>query len=244
MTIPAEPIRDRQPAKPPVTQEFPRPWPERSVLEGRHARLEPLDAYRHAPGLYRLGHDGSEAALRSWDYLPYGPFSSEDAMREWIATQTAGKDPHFYAIVDPATGEAKGWGTLMTIEPAHGSIEIGHLWFSPAMQRTPMATEAIFLMLKQAFDDLGYRRMEWKCDAMNVPSRRAAVRFGYTHEGLFFNHRIVKGRNRDTAWFSILDEEWPALRAAYETWLAPENFDETGQQRQHLSDLTRAANRR
>jgi RimJ/RimL family protein N-acetyltransferase len=244
MTIPAGPTRDRQPAKPPVISELPRPWPERRVLEGRFVRLEPLDAEMHAASLYRLGHDGSGEALRSWDYLPYGPFDGEADLREWIARQAAGQDPHFYAIIDPADGEAKGWGTLMTIEPAHATIEIGHLWFSPAMQRTPMATEAIFLMLKHALDDLGYRRMEWKCDAMNVPSRRAAIRFGYIHEGIFYNHRVVKGHNRDTAWYSILDDEWSALRAAYEAWLAPANFDPQGRQRQSLSDLTRVARER
>lgn len=237
MTTPAEPVRDRQPSRTPVAIDLPRPRPDRAVLEGRYARLEPLEADRHAASLYRLGHDGSGAALRSWEYLPYGPFAGEDALRAWIDTHAAGADPHFFAIVDPASGEAKGWGSLMTIEPAHASIEIGHLWFSPAMQRTPMATEAVFLLLRHALDDLGYRRMEWKCDAANAPSRRAAVRFGYLHEGTFFNHRVVKGRNRDTAWFSILAEEWPALRAAFEAWLAPENFDAAGRQLRSLGDL-------
>ena len=238
MTIPAEPTRGRQPAKPPVTLDLPRPRPRRETFAGRHVRLEPLDADRHAASLYRLGHDGSEAALRSWEYLPYGPFASEAALHEWLAAQAAASDPVFYAIVHPGTGEALGWGTLMTIEPAHGSIEIGHLWFSPAMQRTPMSTEALFLLLSHAMDDLGYRRMEWKCDAANIPSRRAATRLGYIHEGIFYNHRVVKGRNRDTAWFSILDEEWPALRAAFERWLSPDNFDADGHQRESLSALT------
>ncbi|MGI9253991.1 MAG: GNAT family N-acetyltransferase [Thermomicrobiales bacterium] len=239
MSATAEPTRDRLPAKPPVTLDLPRPWPAKAVLAGRYARLEPLDAEKHAASLYRLGHDGTDAARASWDYLPYGPFASEADLTQWIVAQTKGTDPHFYAIVDPASGEAKGWGTLMTIVPDHATIEIGHLWFSPAMQRTPMATEALFLLLRHALDDLGYRRMEWKCDANNAPSRAAAVRLGYLYEGTFFNHRVVKGQNRDTAWFSILDEEWPELRAAFETWLSPDNFDANGIQRQSLSVLTR-----
>lgn len=238
MTAPItpEPMRDRQPAKPPVADALPRPRPERRVFEGRFARLEPLDAGRHGPSLWRLGHDGSEAALRSWDYLPYGPFASEAELTGWLAAQASGEDPVFFAIVDPASGEAVGWGALMSIVPEHGVIEIGHLWFSPRLQRTPAATEALFLMLRHALDDLGYRRMEWKCDAANLPSRRAATRLGYVHEGTFYNHRVVKGHNRDTAWFSILDEEWPRLRAGFEAWLSPENFDAEGRQRSRLGN--------
>ena len=234
----SEPSRDRKPSVRPLGLSLPRPRPERRVLGGRTVRLEPLDAERHGPSLYALGHAG-EAALRSWDYLPYGPFASEADHVAQLREQAAGDDPLFYAVVEPDGGRVVGVATLMSIVPDHGTIEIGHLWFSPALQRTPAATETLTLLLGYALDDLGYRRMEWKCDAANAPSRRAAVRLGYRFEGVFFNHRVVKGRNRDTAWFSILDEEWPPLRDAYAEWLAPENFGPDGEQRIRLSDLTR-----
>ncbi len=234
-----EKMRDREVAKPKVTVSLPRPVPQRVVHEGTWVRLEPLDADRHARDLYRLGHDGSEKAERSWDYLPYGPFATEAEHKAWIATLAAGTDPLFFAIVDRASGEAMGQGSLMSIVPSDGVIEIGHLWFSPKLQRTPAATEALFLMLRHALDDLGYRRMEWKCDACNLPSRKAALRLGYRFEGIFYNHRVVKGHNRDTAWYSILDEEWPALRNAFAAWLSPANFDGAGNQRSCLSELTR-----
>ena len=234
----SEPIRDREPSTRPVDLALPRPRPERRVVEGRFARLEPLDADRHGPSLAALGQ-GSEAALRSWEYLPYGPFPSEAEHVALLREQAASDDPLFFAIVEPGSGRAVGVGTLMSIVPAHGSIEIGHLWFSPVLQRTPAATEALVLLLRYALDDLGYRRMEWKCNAANWPSRRAATRLGYRFEGIFYNHFVVKGHNRDTAWFSILDEEWPHLRDGYAAWLAPENFDTEGRQRTRLSDLTR-----
>ncbi|MCC6313357.1 MAG: GNAT family N-acetyltransferase [Thermomicrobiales bacterium] len=238
MSAPAEPIRDRAPGKQPVDQEMPRPRPQHIVHEGRWARLEPLDPTAHAADLYALGH-ADEAARRTWDYLPYGPFPSAEAHAAWLTAQATADDPLFFAVVDRASGQAVGVASLMSIAPEHGSIEIGHLWFSPRLQRTPVATEALYLLLTHALDDLGYRRMEWKCDAANAASRRAAARLGYRHEGVFFNHRVVKGHNRDTAWFSILDEEWPRLRAAFAEWLAPENFNADGTQRARLSDLTR-----
>ena len=233
-----EPIRDRRPSVRPVELALPRPRPERRVLAGRWARLEPLDADRHGPSLYALG-GGDDEALRSWDYLPYGPFASEAEHAAWLRQHAAGDDPLVFAVVEADPGRAVGVATLMSIVPDQATIEIGHLWFSPTLQRTPAATEALVLLLRYAMVDLGYRRMEWKCDAANASSRRAAVRLGYRFEGIFFNHRVVKRRNRDTAWFSILDEEWPRLGDAYETWLAPENFGPAGEQRTRLSDLTR-----
>jgi RimJ/RimL family protein N-acetyltransferase len=234
----AEAVRDRQPNKRPVTMPLPAPRPERTVHEGRLVRLEPLDADAHGADLYALGH-ADAAALASWDYLPYGPFPSEDAHKAWLRQQAAGDDPLFFAIRDRADGRTVGVATLMAIAPEHGSIEIGHLWFSPRLQRTPAATEALFLLLRHAFDDRGYRRMEWKCDAANAASRGAALRLGYRFEGIFYNHRVVKGLNRDTAWFSILDEEWPRLRDNFTAWLAPENFDERGRQRRSLRAMNR-----
>jgi RimJ/RimL family protein N-acetyltransferase len=234
----SEPIRDRPPSVRPVRLALPRPRPERRVLEGRFARLGPLDADHHGPSLYRLGH-GSDDALRSWEFLPYGPFASEAEHVAWLREQAAHDDPLFFAITEPGSDRAIGVGTLMSIAPHHGTIEIGHLWFSPLMQRTPAATEALVLLFRYAMDELGYRRLEWKCNAANVPSRRAASRLGYRFEGIFYNHQVVKGCNRDTAWFSILDEEWPRLRDAYATWLAQDNFGPDGEQRTRLSDLTR-----
>ena len=238
MSFPVEQPRLRDPNKRPVETPLPAPRPRRQAHEGRYARLEPLDPARHGPELYPLGH-ADEAGLRTWDYLPYGPFASEAEHRAWLEARAAGDDPLFSTVVDRASGKAVGLGTLMSIVPEQGRIEIGHLWFSPALQRTPAATEAIFLMLRHAMDDLGYRRMEWKCDAANLPSRRAAKRFGYQYEGIFYNHLVVKGENRDTAWYSILDEEWPRLRRQFEAWLDPANFDEQGRQRVSLADLTR-----
>ncbi len=220
--------------------DLPRPRPKRALLPGTRVRLELLDAERHGPALYALGHDGSAEARRSWEYLPYGPFASESEHRSWLQTQAASRDPLFFAVVEPRTDRAVGVATLLSIVPAHGSIEIGHIWLSPVLQRTPAATEGLALLLRYALDDLGYRRMEWKCNAANAASRQAAIRLGFRFEGVFYNHMVVKGRNRDTAWFSILDDEWPRLREAYAAWLAPENFDADGTQRRRLSDLTRA----
>src|SRR3954453_17406945 len=244
-------MRDRAPSMRTVDLALPRPRPERVSLGGERVRLEPLDPARHGPDLFRLGHDGSAAAEQSWAYLPYGPFASESEHRSWLGgpgggseprswveSQAASSDPLFFAIVD-GEDRAVGVATLMSIVPAHGSIEIGHIWLSPGLQRTPAATEALVLLMRHAMDDLGYRRLEWKCNAANEASRRAAVRLGFRFEGVFFNHQVFKGRNRDTAWFSILDDEWPHLREAYAAWLAPENFGRYGAQRRRLSELTR-----
>jgi RimJ/RimL family protein N-acetyltransferase len=207
--------------------------PAREPIEGETARLEPLDASRHARPLYAALAGADEL----WRYLPYGPFQTEDAFTAFVAKCAATSDPLFYAIVDRTSGEPRGQGSLMRIVPEHGVIEIGHLLFSPVMQRTRLATEAIYLWSRHVFDDLGYRRLEWKCNADNEPSRRAAGRFGFTFEGVFRQHMVVKDRNRDSAWYSITDGEWPVRRAAYEAWLSPANFDGDGRQRRSLVEL-------
>jgi RimJ/RimL family protein N-acetyltransferase len=202
--------------------------PARRALTGDRVRLEPLDPGRHADDLYAAAAGDPHL----WDYLPYGPFADVEELRAHLARQAESDDPLFFTVVDD--GRAAGVASYLRIEPEHGCIEIGHIWFGASLQRTPAATEAIYLLARHAFDDLGNRRLEWKCDAANARSRRAAERFGFAFEGVFRQHMIVKGRNRDTAWFSILDGEWPAVRDAFETWLRPENFDADGRQRTPL----------
>jgi RimJ/RimL family protein N-acetyltransferase len=213
----------------------PRPFPEKAPLSGRFAIVEPLDPPAHGRDLFAANalDDG-----RMWTYLPYGPFANLEDYEGWLDRVASGRDPSFYAFIDAATGKPVGTGSYLRIEPAMGVIEVGHLAFSPKMQRTPLATEAMYLMMKHAFE-LGYRRYEWKCDSYNFPSRSAAQRLGFSYEGTFRQAVVVKGRNRDTAWFSILDSEWPALRDVFEQWLDPANFDHAGQQRTSLSALTR-----
>lgn len=234
-----EPRHDRPPSDEVVDPLPPALWPSRIVHAGRWARVEPLDARAHAAELWEASH-GDPAGERIWDYLPYGPFLSEDAFRGFLRDRSATADPVFFAVRDASTGRAAGVASFLNVVPASGSIEIGHIWFAPSLQRTPAATEALFLLIRHALDDLGYRRMEWKCNALNVASRRAAVRLGFSFEGIFYQHTIVKGRNRDTAWFSILDGEWPRLRANFEIWLAAENFDPSSKQRASLSALNLA----
>lgn len=208
---------------------------DRRTLTGRHGRLEPL-ADRHAAGLWQ-SFSGADAHL--WDYLGYGPFPSEEAMRSWVVAAATTTDPAFYACVDPA-GRPLGWAALLRIVPEHGVAEIGHLAFSPAMQRTPMSSEVSYLLLDAIFA-AGYRRAEWKCDAANGPSRRAAARLGFTEEGTFRQHMVVKGRNRDTCWFSLLDREWPGVRSALTTWLGPSNFAASGEQLRSLGEIRYSA---
>jgi RimJ/RimL family protein N-acetyltransferase len=239
LTTPAEPMRSTPPSMAPLADPSASPRPQRRVHEGQWARVEPLDVATHLTDLYAAGC-GDKARDRIWDYLPYGPFASADAFRTYLEPQAVSEDPLFFAIRPHASGRAEGVATLMTIEPDQRSIEIGHIWLGPELQRTPAATEGLFLLIAHAMDDLGYRRMEWKCNAANAASRGAACRLGFTHEGVFYQHRIVKGCNRDTAWFSILDHEWPAIRDNFVTWLAPANFDAEGRQRQSLGDLNRA----
>jgi RimJ/RimL family protein N-acetyltransferase len=207
--------------------------PGDETLTGRLVRLEPLDADRHAAALFAAAQ--GDPAL--WSHLGYGPFGDEAGMHAHLAAQAASADPHFLAVVDGATGEARGVVSYLRMEPDHGVIEIGHIWFGSALQRTPAATETVYLLARHAFEGLGNRRLEWKCDAANARSRRAAERFGFTFEGVFRQHMIVKGRNRDTAWYSLLDGEWPTVRAAFEAWLDPANFDAAGRQRRALADL-------
>jgi RimJ/RimL family protein N-acetyltransferase len=201
--------------------------PAAAELAGRYVTLRPVRADDAEP-LLEAGRDPS-----IWTYLPYGPFPSVEQMRGRLAEMLGSSDPLYLAIC-PGGQRPEGIASYLRIEPAHGAIEIGHIWFGTRLQRTRAATEAIFLLARHAFDDLGYRRLEWRCNALNERSRRAAERFGFTFEGIFRKHMVVKGHNRDTAWYSITDDEWPAIRRAFEAWLAPENFDERGLQRRPL----------
>ncbi len=212
----------------------PPPRPGHDPLEGRHVRLEPLNADQHAADLHRAfaGHD------TLWDYMPYGPFASAAAYHRWAKEREAGEDPRFFVLRDRATGHCGGIASYLRIAPEAGSIEVGHICIAPEMQKGVAATEAMWLMMDWAFR-AGYRRYEWKCNALNLASRRAAQRLGLSYEGVFRNHLVVKGRNRDTAWFAVTDGDWPALGEAFRAWLDPSNFDAQGRQREHLSDLTR-----
>lgn len=211
------------------------PWPGDEVLQGRFVRLEPLNADRHAADLYRANSADRDGVI--WNFLPYGPFSLVSGYHHWVREVTAGKDPHFYAIVDLETGHACGVASYLRITPAAGSIEVGHINYAPELQRTPGATEAMYLMMQWAFT-AGYRRYEWKCDDRNMRSRRAAQRLGFSYEGIFRQAVISKGRNRDTAWFAAIDKDWLALKEAYSAWLSPSNFDRNGNQIEALGDLT------
>jgi RimJ/RimL family protein N-acetyltransferase len=210
--------------------------PERRPIEGDLVVLEPLDPEKHAGPLYAASHETAEAR-EIWNYLPDGPFKDPDSFKAWADTMAAASDRAVFAFRDQKTGRAGGMASYLDIRPDHGSIEVGYIWFAPFLQRTPQATEALFLMLRYAFDDLHYRRMQWRCNALNEKSRAAALRLGFTFEGIFYQHMVVKGHNRDTAWYSILDGEWPRIRANFEAWLAPDNFDAQGHQRQSLRAL-------
>ena len=223
-----------QPVGPELTGWHPPPRPARTVLDGRFCRVEPLDVERHARQL----HDANAADTdgRLWTYLFSGPFATFEEYRAWLEPRPASEDPLFFAFVDKARMRAVGTGAYLRIDPANGVMEVGHLAFSPPMQRTPVATEAMYLMMRHAFE-LGYRRYEWKCDALNAASRRAAERLGFTFEGIFRQAVVYKGRSRDTAWYSIIDREWPAFDAAFRSWLDPSNFDADGRQRTSLAAL-------
>jgi RimJ/RimL family protein N-acetyltransferase len=211
------------------------PLPPRTVLSGRFCRLEPLGPDRHAEQLHAA--NSLEADGRGWTYVAYGPFASFADYRHWTETYGQRTDHRFYAIIDAETNKASGVAAYMRMDPASGSIEVGAIKYTPLIAQQPAATEAMHMMMKNAFA-LGYRRYEWKCDALNAPSRAAAQRLGFSYEGIFRQALVYKGRNRDTAWFSITDREWPALQAAHEQWLAPENFDAQGHQIVSLSGLT------
>lgn len=209
------------------------PRPNAQQLTGQFAQLEMLSAEKHSADLFRA----NSADDRIWDYMPYGPFSSASAYHRWVRGFENVDDPVFYAIKDLNTGHYSGVASYLRITPEAGSIEVGHINYAPELQRTPAATEAMFLMMQWAFE-AGYRRYEWKCNAQNLGSRRAAQRLGFSYEGIFRQAGIVKGHNRDTAWFAAIDSEWPALKSAFQAWLNPRNFDANGQQIERLADLT------
>jgi RimJ/RimL family protein N-acetyltransferase len=224
-----------QPVGPPLPDWRSPPHPPRTAMAGRFCRVEPLDPARHGAELHAansLDRDG-----RNFTYLSGGPFATREAYFEWLNGFCRGDDPLFHAIVDAASGQAVGVASFMRIDPRNGVIEVGHINLSPLLQRKPAATEAMVLMMRRAFE-LGYRRYEWKCDSLNAPSRAAAQRLGFSYEGLFRQAVVYKGRSRDTAWYSVIDGEWPALRSAFERWLDPSNFDAAGNQRVSLSSLT------
>ena len=215
----------------------PRKLPSPHALVGRYVTLVPLSGERHFADLWRAveGHD------EVWDYLSDGPYATEPDLRSAIAAKERGPAAVFLAIVPKTSGKAEGYASYMRMEPAHGVIEVGNILMTPSLQRTTGATEAMYLMARYIFEDLGYRRYEWKCNAKNEPSRRAALRYGFTFEGIFRQHMVIKGRNRDTAWFSMLDTEWPSRKAAFEAWLDPANFDASGRQRKSLSQMASRA---
>ena len=225
-----------QPIGFPLPRWTPPPKPPRGPMTGSFCRLEPLDPDRHAAALFAANVSDDEA--KSWTYLPYGPFRTLSEYRAWMDARCRGDDPLFFAIVDAADGKPAGLASYLRISPESGSIEIGHIHYAPLLRRSPAATEAMYLLMKQAFA-LGYRRYEWKCDALNAPSRAAAQRLGLSFEGVFRQATVYKGRNRDTAWYAAIDAEWPALNEAFRAWLSPDNFDDQGRQRIRLSDLTR-----
>lgn len=224
-----------QPVGAPVPGWTARPRPPRTAIQGRFCRIEPLDPARHAPELHdAYARDGAGGM---WTYMAYGPFAAASAYRSWADSAAASEDPLFHAILGAGSGQALGVAAYLRIEPAAGVIEIGHIALAPVLQRTAAATEAMYLLMRRAFDELGYRRCEWKCDALNAASRRAATRLGFSFEGVFRQATIYKGRNRDTAWYAVIDADWPARRAALESWLAPGNFDPDGRQRGALARL-------
>lgn len=220
------------PLGPVVADWTPRPLPPRTPLDGRWCRLEPLDPDRHAADLWAAA--ATDPAGRTWTYLGYGPFADAGAHRAFLEQMAAGTDPQVFAVIEATSGRALGVLSFLRMDPANGVVEIGHVWFPPPLARTTAATEAVILLLRRAFDGLGYRRVEWKCNDLNAASRRAAERLGFSYEGTFRQAGIVKGRNRDTAWYAMIDGDWPAVRAAAEAWLAPANFDAEGRQKTPL----------
>jgi RimJ/RimL family protein N-acetyltransferase len=206
-------------------------WPAAVTLAGRYGAVERLQPSKHGTSLW----DAVQNHNKLWTYMAYGPFADEAAFFDWLETREAAADPYYYAIADPS-GRAVGLATLMSIRPDMRVVEVGNILLSPSLQRTVLATEAQYLLARYAFETLRYRRYEWKCDSLNAASRRAALRFGFTFEGIFRDHMIIKGRSRDTAWFSMVEDEWPARKAAFERWLAPANFAADGTQRTKLGE--------
>lgn len=211
-----------------------RPRPPHSAIAGQFCRLEPVSAHRHGAELFAANTAGPDA--RSWTYLPTEPFTSEAEFHAYLTLIETSLDPLFFCVIDQRTKRAVGMLALMRIDPVYGVVEVGNIHYSPLIQHTPAGTEAIYLLMQLAFA-LGYRRLEWKCDSLNQPSRSAARRLGFSFEGIFRQALVYKGRSRDTAWFSIIDSEWPAIQAAMQAWLAPDNFEPDGQQRMPLADI-------
>jgi len=228
-----------QPIGAPVKDWVGAPEPDRETIVGSRCRLESLDADRHAAALYAAYSKNIDGG--NWTYLPYGPFETEQDYLDLVRGILTLRDTYFFAIVDVSSGAPVGVASYLRAIPAMGSIEVGHLSYSPAMQQTPISTEAMYLMMRRVFEDWGYRRYEWKCDSLNAPSCAAAQRLGFRFEGNFRNHVVAKNRNRDTSWFAITDDEWPGIRAAMETWLETTNFDASGAQRVRLADLMPAS---
>jgi RimJ/RimL family protein N-acetyltransferase len=224
-----------QPVGQPLADWQPRPFPQRETFNGNYCRLEPFSVAHHANDLFAacsLVPDG-----RDWTYKHAGPFSDPQQWQVYAGQLEASRDPLHFAVIDLQSGKAVGSLALMRIEPAHGVVEVGHVTFSPLLKQTTMATEAHFLLMRYAFEQLGYRRYEWKCDSLNAPSRRAAQRLGFRHEGEFRQAMVYKGRTRDTSWFSIIDGEWPQIKSGFERWLAKDNFTLDGKQRAQLEAL-------
>ncbi|MGE5271017.1 MAG: GNAT family N-acetyltransferase [Thiohalocapsa sp.] len=217
----------------------PRPLPPRTPMPGRSCTVRPLDPARDPPPLFAAFAEDQDG--RMWTYLPREGYRTLEELQRWADSACLTDDPLVHTIVDHASGEAVGTANYMRIEPAHGVIEVGSITYSPRLQRRTAATEAMYLMMRRVFDELGYRRYEWKCNSLNAPSRAAATRLGFRYEGLFRQAQVVKGQNRDTAWFSIVDSEWPALRAAFEAWLDPANFTADGTQRRSLASFRSAS---
>jgi RimJ/RimL family protein N-acetyltransferase len=210
--------------------------PAGKPLRGSHVLVRPVDAARDAEALYEVSHlPHGDPAI--WTYLPDGPYDDPAHLGRMLAWAETSEDPLYFTLVRLSDDRPLGIASYLRIAPEFGVVEVGHIWFGVPLQRTTAATEAIYLLARHAFDDLGYRRLEWKCNALNAPSRRAAERFGFKFEGVFRKHQVVKGRNRDTAWFSITDHEWPAIRSAFEAWLSPDNFDRDGLQKRSLAQL-------
>lgn len=230
-------VREAAPSLGPPVDLFPAKLPQPVTLAGRFVTLVPLDPTGHAQALYEKSHGADCESL--WRYLFDGPYPDRSSFDARLVQMASAKDPLFLAILNRAKAPV-GYASYMRIEPVHRCIEVGSILYTPELQRTPGATEAMYLMARHVFDDLGYRRYEWKCNALNQPSRRAALRLGFTFEGVFRQHMIIKGRNRDTAWYSMLDSEWPQRKANFERWLAPANFDGGGRQKESLARMNRA----
>ncbi len=215
----------------------PREHPRGAKMQGRLCRLEPIDVEAHSADLFKAFSQDQDQ--RNWTYLPYGPFATEAGLRDWISSTCLGDDPCFFTVIDNESGNAVGIASYLRIDPGNGVIEVGHIHFSPLMQGRPISTEAMYLMMRQVFEVWGYRRYEWKCDSLNQPSCNAALRLGFVFEGIFRQAVIYRNRNRDTAWYSIIEREWPSAKAVFESWLDEANFDADGQQKTSLSEVMR-----